>query len=171
MNSFSSNEAATERLLTSFEAERALAEMLAPQGAQPARRQPGQPPSVLLIEDSPHIQNLMRLLLARDFPGVTLHMASDGDSGLLECARLRPDALIVDIMLPGIDGALLVASLRSQPGFDPERLIVMTSLDAPDLEPYVWAFDGLQVVPKRQLPERLAPLLTRALSRRQEAHA
>ncbi len=169
MTSFSSNEAATKRLFTSFEAERALAELL--QARPPALRAPARAPRVLLIEDSPHIQNLVRLLLARDFPGVELHMASDGDSGLLECARLQPDALIVDILLPGIDGALLVASLRTQPGFNAERLIIMTSLDTPDLEPYVWAFDGLQVVPKRQLPVRLSPLLARALRRRGEARA
>ena len=45
--------------------------------------------------------------------------------------QLQPDVLIVDILLPGIDGATLITSLRSHPQFAHSRLIVITSLDEP----------------------------------------
>jgi CheY-like chemotaxis protein len=97
-----------------------LTEALARRTAQrvdqkdPAREQHQR---VLLIEDSVHYQTLIKLLMAHDFPQVDLHVADDGIVGLAMTGELRPDVLIVDILLPGIDGATLIARLRSHPQF------------------------------------------------------
>ena len=77
------------------------------------------PQRVLLIEDSKHFQNLVSLLLKHSFPAVELHVADDGIAGLAMAGQLQPDVLIVDILLPGIDGATLITSLRSHPQFKP----------------------------------------------------
>ncbi len=61
-----------------------------------------QRPKVLLIEDSAHFQNLVRLVLEHDFPQVDLHVADDGIIGLAMAGQLQPDLLLVDILLPGI---------------------------------------------------------------------
>ena len=87
---------------------------------------------VLLIEDSTHFQTLVKLLMAHNFPEVDLHVADDGIVGLAMAGELQPDVLIVDILLPGIDGATLIMSLRSHPQFANMRLIVITSLDEAD---------------------------------------
>jgi CheY-like chemotaxis protein len=46
---------------------------------------------VLLIEDSKHYQNLVRLLLRQHFPEVELHVADDGIAGLAMAGQLQPD--------------------------------------------------------------------------------
>lgn len=118
---------------------------------------------VLLIEDSIHYQNLISLLLGQQFPEVKLHIASDGIVGLTLYGQVQPQVLIVDILLPGIDGATLITSLRTQPQFANSRLIVVTSLQGDQLAPYAFALTGVPVVHKPRLVMDLPPLLRAAL--------
>lgn len=118
---------------------------------------------VLLIEDSVHFQNLVRLLVGQKFPQLELHVADEGFVGLAMAGQLQPDVLIVDILLPGIDGATLITSLRSHPQFRQSRLIVITSLDESQREPYAFALAGVPVVHKPNLVAELPSLLAEAL--------
>jgi excisionase family DNA binding protein len=115
--------------------------------------------SVLLIEDSIHFQSLVKLLFASNFPDVALHVADDGIVGLSMAGQLQPDVLIVDILLPGIDGATLISTLRSHPQFDRNRLIVLTSLDETQLESYAFALANVPVVFKPSMVRDLPPAL------------
>lgn len=137
-----------------------------PRAAVPAKRAAARPaaPRVLLIEDSRHFQNLVSLLVRRQFPEVDLHLADDGIAGLAMAGRLRPQVLLVDILLPGIDGAALVTGLRSHPDFDGMQLIVITSLAGAELEPYAFALSGVPVIHKPRLVAELPPLLASALA-------
>lgn len=135
-----------------------------PDGTGAARSAARRAPRVLLIEDSVHFQNLVRLLLGQKFPQVELHVADEGFAGLAMAGQLQPDVLIVDILLPGIDGATLITSLRSHPQFSHSRLIVITSLDESQREPYAFALAGVPVVHKPQLVTALPTLLAEALS-------
>ena len=143
--------------------------------ADPTRPAAGTPPvaakgsdglraqRVLLIEDSRHFQNLIALLMRQQFPQVELSVADDGIAGLVMAGRLRPDVVLVDILLPGIDGAMLITGLRSNPTFAQSQLIVITSLDGPDLKPYAFALTGLPLVHKPNLVAELPALLGAAL--------
>jgi excisionase family DNA binding protein len=121
-------------------------------------------PRVLLIEDSRHFQNLVTLLVKARFPQVELHLADDGIAGIAMAGKLEPEVLLVDILLPGIDGATLITGLRSHPAFARSRLIVVTSLEGAALEPYAFALEGLPVVPKPRLAVELPALLAQALA-------
>ncbi len=137
-------------------------------GGRPADAGAGRAPGkraqrVLLIEDSVHFQNLVRLLVGQKFPQVELHVADEGFVGLAMAGQLQPDVLIVDILLPGIDGATLITSLRSHPQFRQSRLIVITSLDESQREPYAFALAGVPVVHKPNLVAELPSLLGEAL--------
>ena len=120
-------------------------------------------PVVLLIEDSVHYQNLISLLVRQRFPGVNLQIADDGIAGLAMAGRLQPRVMIVDILLPGIDGATLITSLRSHPQFSGIQLIVVTSLDDAARAPYDFALAGLPVVHKTRLVAELPARLDAAL--------
>lgn len=134
------------------------------QGGTRKRAAPASRQRVLLIEDSAHFQNLVKLLMAHDFPQVDLHVADDGIVGLAMAGELQPDVLIVDILLPGIDGATLIARLRSHPQFQRSRLIVVTSLDEEQRGPYAFALTGLPVVHKPRLVQELPALLAGCLA-------
>lgn len=133
--------------------------------APPARAGLGAPARVLLIEDSSHYQNLVGLLVRQKFPQVELHVADEGIAGLAMAGRLQPKVLIVDILLPGIDGATLITSLRTNPQFSASRLIVVTSLDEAQREPYAFALAGVPVIHKPRLVAELPALLADCLGR------
>lgn len=124
---------------------------------------------VLLIEDSIHYQNLISLLLRQQFPQVDLHVANDGIAGLAMVGRLDPDVLIVDILLPGVDGATLITSLRSDPQFSHCKLIVVTSLDEAQRAPYAFALQDVPLVHKSRLVAELPALLARCLEEAADA--
>lgn len=133
----------------------------APLAAAPGEAGGARPLTLLLIEDSVHFQNLISLVVRRELPEAELHVASDGIAGLAMAGRLEPDLLLIDILLPGIDGAALISSLRSHPQFARSSLIVVTALDEAQREPYRFALDGVPVVHKTALVNELPPLLAR----------
>jgi len=130
-----------------------------------AVKAPGERPmTLLLIEDSVHFQNLISLVVKRELPEAELHVASDGIAGLAMAGRLEPDVLLIDILLPGIDGAALITSLRSHPQFSRSRLIVVTALDEVQRQPYAFALEGVPLVHKTALVVELPRLLAEAVS-------
>lgn len=116
-------------------------------------------PRVLLIEDSTHFQNLISLIVKQQFPHVELSIAEDGISGLAMVGQLQPQVLLIDILLPGIDGGTLITSLRSHERFRDSKLVVLTSLDEAQREPYRYALDGLPVIHKPNVVRELPALL------------
>lgn len=141
----------------------------APVVTAPTAHLQGSAPKILLIEDSVHFQNLVSLLVRQHFPQAELHVAHDGITGLAIYGQLQPDVLLIDILLPGIDGASLITALRSQPQFARSRLIVVTSLDEAARAPYAFALQGMDVIHKPNLVRELPALLSAALQG-QEAH-
>jgi excisionase family DNA binding protein len=134
----------------------------APAAPAAADTRAGRPLTLLLIEDSVHFQNLISLVVKRELPEAELHVASDGIAGLAMAGRLEPDVLLIDILLPGIDGAALITSLRSHPQFARSRLIVITALDEAQRAPYAFALAGVPLVHKTALVAELPPLLAQA---------
>lgn len=143
-----------------------LANSRPPLMAAPSSPARGRAPQILLIEDSIHFQNLVGLIVQQHFPGARLHVANDGIIGLALYGQTQPEVLIVDILLPGIDGATLITTLRSHPQFARSHLIVVTSLDEQQREPYAFALQGVKVIHKprlvAELPGALAACIPQA---------
>jgi excisionase family DNA binding protein len=121
---------------------------------------------VLLIEDSKHYQKLASMLLRNEFPELELVVADDGFSGLAMAGELQPSLLIVDILLPGMDGATLISSLRSHPQFVHVDLIVMTSLEGADLDRYMFALEGVPIVHKPRIVTDLPKCIRSLMAQR-----
>lgn len=119
---------------------------------------------ILLIEDSSHFQNLVSLLVQQHFPAASLHLAHDGISGLAKFGQLQPDCLLVDILLPGIDGATLITTLKSDPLFANCYLVIVTGLSPEQLEPYAFALQGLPIIHKTRIALDLIPQLSQAIT-------
>ncbi|HWJ02349.1 MAG TPA: response regulator transcription factor [Verrucomicrobiae bacterium] len=80
---------------------------------------------ILLIEDEPGIQELLRFNFAKE--GFQVLVAGDGPSGLKLAQSFRPDLIVLDLMLPGMDGYEVCRNLR----FDEKsRLIPILMLSA-----------------------------------------
>jgi len=67
---------------------------------------------VLVIDDEPSIINLVSAYLKPE--GYEVYTASDGPSGLKAARAFKPDMILLDIMLPGLDGIELLTRLRRE---------------------------------------------------------
>jgi DNA-binding response OmpR family regulator len=82
---------------------------------------------VLIVDDEPGIVELARLYLEQD--GFRVETAGDGLDGLRRLAELRPDLVILDLMLPGLDGFGVCREIRRQ-GNTPILMLTARAEDA-----------------------------------------
>ncbi len=68
--------------------------------------------TVLIVEDDPRIANWVKLYFER--AGFSADVAHDGESGLALARQLTPDLIVLDLMLPGLDGVELCRILRRE---------------------------------------------------------
>jgi DNA-binding response OmpR family regulator len=68
--------------------------------------------TVLIIEDDPKTRATVELYFRH--AGAEVHAAADGAEGLAAARRLDPDLVILDLMLPGLDGVALCRTLRTE---------------------------------------------------------
>ena len=69
---------------------------------------------ILIVEDEAEITELIRLYLERE--GFTCHACRDGESALRYQQSLQPDLIILDLMLPQLDGLEVCSRIRQRPG-------------------------------------------------------
>jgi DNA-binding response OmpR family regulator len=84
--------------------------------------------TVLVIEDSPTFLDAVRSALERG--GYAVLSASSGEDGLRVAAQHRPTALIVDGVLPGIDGPTVIRRIRLDPALRSVPCLLLTGSDA-----------------------------------------
>lgn len=80
---------------------------------------------VLLIEDEPNIIEAIRFLLSRD--GWTVHTHSNGIDAVDEVARVGPDLLVLDMMLPGRSGMDILRDLRADAATERLPVLMLTA--------------------------------------------
>jgi DNA-binding response OmpR family regulator len=82
---------------------------------------------VLVVDDEENIQELIRLGLR--YEGFQVESASDGSDGISAAQRLNPDLVILDLMLPGMDGLEVCRRLRSNPTTQDIPILMLTAKD------------------------------------------
>jgi len=76
----------------------------------------------LVIEDEKNLADLLRGYLERE--GFEVHQSFDGESGLEKARRLEPDVVVLDWMLPGLDGMEVLREIRR---FSEAYVIMLTA--------------------------------------------
>jgi signal transduction histidine kinase/CheY-like chemotaxis protein len=94
---------------------------------QEIAREPTSNALVLLVEDDEHSIDLFSTHLEKD--GYTVVVARDGEEGLEAARRLRPAAIILDILLPKIDGWGFLKRIKADPELEHTSVIVVSMLD------------------------------------------
>lgn len=80
---------------------------------------------VLVVEDDPEIRELLLVSFERE--GWTILEAADGESGLRLFAERRPDCVVLDIMLPGLDGLEVLRRIKVDPAAGRIPVIMTTA--------------------------------------------
>jgi two-component system alkaline phosphatase synthesis response regulator PhoP len=105
---------------------------------------------ILIIEDDPAISRLVDYTLRHE--GYEIITASNGLEGINKAHKEAPDLIILDVMLPGIDGFEVCHRLRSEPD-TASVLILMFSAKAQEIDKNT----GLKVGADEYLPKPAAP--------------
>jgi signal transduction histidine kinase/CheY-like chemotaxis protein len=93
----------------------------------PAELASGPGPTVVVVEDDRRSFDLLRVYL--EAAGARVVSARDGEEGLDTVRRLSPAAVILDILLPGIDGWEVLAQLKADPETAAIPVVVVSMLD------------------------------------------
>lgn len=83
--------------------------------------------TILIVDDDPSGRQVLEALL--DTPEHRLLQAADGPSALTLAAEHRPDVILLDVMMPGMDGFEVCRRLRSTPGLAEIPIFMLTALD------------------------------------------
>ena len=84
---------------------------------------------ILIVEDDPVVAHLYRRQL--EDRGFTVHIASDGQAGFARLEHLNPDVVLLDLMLPRMNGVDLLKKIRAQPAFKQLPVVVLTNAYVP----------------------------------------
>jgi len=127
----------------------------------------GEEPTVLVVDDDPKIQALVRAYLQRE--GLAVVTAGDGAVALEEIRKSRPELVVLDLMLPGLDGMSVLRQLRQES--DVPVLILSARGSTPD-RVYGITEGADDYLPKpfspAELVARIRAILRRAGRNRQE---
>lgn len=81
---------------------------------------------VVVVDDNPDAANTLASILRAS--GHEVHIATDGHGAIELAIRVRPDVMLLDIGLPGLDGFSVAKRLRAEPSLAHMRIIAVTGV-------------------------------------------
>src|SRR2546426_6840178 len=106
------------------ETETSIDTSLPPQGANSSK------PRVLVIDDSALIREAARIAL-ETIAGWDVLVAESGEAGIALAEAERPDAILLDVVMPGMDGIAVAERLRARPATSSSHVVFLTAQDGP----------------------------------------
>jgi len=110
---------------------------------------------VLVVDDDASIRELLSTVLEDD--GYEVVPAANGEDALAVCARWRPDVIVLDLMMPVMDGWTFAKRLRER---DDIPIVVLSA--ANDLERHAKSVGAIEVIGKPFDLDQLIPKVARA---------
>lgn len=103
---------------------------------------------LLVVEDDPDLLKLYRLHVEGWGMPVNLVTAANGFEGLIRIGEEKPDLLIADLNMPGMDGFRMIRSLRANTDFRDMDIVVVTALGKDEIADRGGLPEGIQVFTK-----------------------
>lgn len=127
---------------------------------------------LLLVEDDPLLQRLFSgVVAAWNFP-VELVTATNGFEGLVRIGEMRPDVVVTDLVMPGMDGFEMLRALKKPgSGFASLKLLVVSALSADDIAARGGLPDGVSCFQKPINFVKLEALVHKHFSERLQRNA
>jgi two-component system OmpR family response regulator len=121
--------------------------------------------NILIVEDEAEIAQLIQLYLEKE--GFSCQVCRDGETALQLFQTIAPDVIILDLMLPKLDGLEVCARIRQQPG-DKDPYILMLTARGEEMDRIIGLSTGaddylVKPFSPRELVARVRALLRRSL--------
>jgi len=107
---------------------------------------------ILIVEDDPIIGHIYRTRLERE--GYTVEISADGQSGFYRIHEFKPEGVLLDLMLPKMNGIDILKKIRAQGQFQKIPIIVFTNAYVPNMIQEAFGAGATQVFNKATLSPR-----------------
>ena len=108
---------------------------------------------VLVIDDEPAIADVLRMLL--EFRGHEVIVANDGSRGYATAQRQAPDVIVLDLMMPVMDGLTMLEALRKDDRTATIPVVILSALSSVDVKQRCHDLGVRAILQKPYRPEDL----------------
>jgi DNA-binding response OmpR family regulator len=121
-------------------------------------------PKVAIIEDDQTISQMYRFKFEAE--GYDVQTAENGKLGLQLCESMRPDIILLDIMMPEMTGDQMLVELRSKDWGKDIKVIVLTNMGEQEIPPALRELGVSGVILKADMtPRQVAELVRKELDK------
>ena len=121
------------------------------------------PSKILLVEDDKNLNMMLKLILKNRKFDWELETAHSGDEALKILQNFRPDAAVLDIMMPGMDGIELAKRIKKDPRLVRCKLAALSALNDPETRKKAAAAGMTEYWTKPIVPDTLVTNLLKLL--------
>jgi CheY-like chemotaxis protein len=116
---------------------------------------------ILIIEDEPEHIMIVQARLKKD--GYSVSGAENGEAGIEKAKSEKPDLILLDVLLPGIDGVEVCRRLKADPATESIPILVVTALGTKDLHDKCLAAGAADILLKpwdaKELEEKIRGII------------
>ncbi len=124
-------------------------------GSAPAAGQAGRPERVLIVDDDTQLGLYVAEVIKSREPRMQIEIARDGFEAGAKVESFRPHVLLLDLMMPGMDGFEVCRRMRERPTLNHVRIVAMTGFPSPENIERIMSAGADACLPKPLDPERL----------------
>lgn len=92
------------------------------------------PMRVLVVDDEPALAQMVGRAIRQACPNVEVYEANDGFNAGTMVTTLKPQMVILDLRMPGMDGYEICKVIKAQPAMEQTQILAMTAYPSPDSE-------------------------------------
>jgi DNA-binding response OmpR family regulator len=118
-------------------------------------------PRILVVDDQPDIRLMCRVNLQLE--GYEVLEAADGDAGLVMVRLERPDLILLDVMMPGLDGWQFMKEIKADDDLADIPIVLLTARVQREDEIRGWLSGAADYLPKPFNPSTLTEVVRRTL--------
>lgn len=110
---------------------------------------------ILVVDDNEDCRKALRAFL--EASGYEVHEASDGEEAVSRAGSVRPDLILIDLMMPGVDGLEATRRIRELPGLGDVRIVAISAMEGAHEVSQSVGVDACVVKPldMREFPRRV----------------
>lgn len=119
------------------------------------------PPRILVVDDTPEIRELLQIHL--EAAGYEILTASNGQEALAIVATHAPDLILLDVMMPELNGFQVCEALRRDPALETTPVVMLTAMENQKLNELAFEAGAEVCMTKPFQPDRLVNIINLAL--------
>lgn len=110
---------------------------------------------ILCVDDAADIRAVLQIALGM-IGGFSIHLCASGQQAIADASDFKPDLILLDVMMPQMNGPETLAALRKLSGLEHTPVVFMTGQDQPEQTAQLRSLGALGVISKPFNPAELA---------------